>query len=62
MAANFDKFLYIPKCILGTLDTIFHGQQTFGLVRGSLSWSKTPYFHKGGPLRMAQKLAVSAEV
>ena len=30
----------------------FHGKKTFRLVGGSLSWSETPYFHKGGPLRM----------
>ena len=27
----------------------FHGQKTFCLVGGSLSWSETPYFHKVGP-------------
>ena len=37
--------------MLGTLETTFHGQKTFRLVGGSLSWSETPYFHKGGPLR-----------
>ena len=37
--------LYIPRCILGMLDH-FHGQETFCLVRGSLSCSETPYFHK----------------
>ena len=31
------------------LETIFHGQKTFGLVGGSLTRSKTPYFHKGDP-------------
>ena len=40
--------------MLGTLETTFHGQTTFRLVGGSLSWSETPYFHKGGPLRMGQ--------
>ena len=25
-------FLYIPKCMLGTLETTFHGQTTFRLV------------------------------
>ena len=35
----------IPKCILGMLETIFHGQKTSCLVGGSLSWSETPYFH-----------------
>ena len=30
-------FLYIPKCMLGTLETIFFGQKTFRLVGGSLS-------------------------
>ena len=28
---------------------------------GSLNWSETPYFHKGGPLRMEPKLPLSAE-
>ena len=27
----------------------FHGQKTFCLVGGSLSWSETPYFHKVRP-------------
>ena len=44
MVENSDHFLYIPKCIYGTLETIFHGQKTFGLAGGSLSWSETPYF------------------
>ena len=34
--------------MLGTLETIFHGQKTFRLVIGSLNWSETPYFHKNG--------------
>ena len=42
--------------MLRTLKTTFHGQKTFRLVTGSLSWSETPYFHKGGPLRMGPKL------
>ena len=54
--------LYIPKCMLGMLDTILHGQKTFRLVRGSLSWSETPHFHKGGPLQMVPKLPLSAEM
>ena len=31
--------------MLGTLETDFHGQKTYRLVGGSLSWSETPYFH-----------------
>ena len=54
--------LYIPKCILGTLETIFHGKTTFRLVGRSLSWSETPYFHKGGPLQMGPKLPLSAKL
>ena len=34
--------------MLGMLETTFHGQKTFRLVGGSLSWSEKPYFHKGG--------------
>ena len=44
------------------LETIFYGQKTFCLVRGSLSWSETPYFHKGRPLRMVPKLPLSVEM
>ena len=33
--------------VLGTLEATFHGQRTFCLVGESLSWSETPYFHKG---------------
>ena len=62
MVENSDHFLYIPKCIYGTLETIFHGQKTFGLAGGSLSWSETPYFHQGGPLRIVSKLPLSAEM
>ena len=51
--------LYIPKCML---ETAFHGQKTNRLVRGSLSCSETPYFHKGGPLRMVPMLPLSAEM
>ena len=47
MGANFEFFLYIPKCVLCTLETTFHGQKTSGLVGESLSWSETAYFHKG---------------
>ena len=54
--------LYIPKCMLGTLETIFHGQTSFHLVEGSLNWSETPYFHRGGPLPMVPKLPLSAEM
>ena len=48
--------------MLGTLETTFHGKKTFRLVGGSLSWSETPYFHKGGPLRMVPMLPLSAEI
>ena len=48
--------------MLGTLETTFHGQKTFRLVGGSLSWSETHYFHKGGPLRMGPKLPLSAKM
>ena len=61
MGGNSD-FLYIPECILNTLKTIFHGQKTFHLAGGSLSWSETPYFHKGGPLLKMPKLPLSAEM
>ena len=37
-------------------------KKTPRLVGGSLSWSETPYFHKGGPLRMVPKLPLSAEM
>ena len=47
----FDSGGYIPKCMLGTLETTFHGQQTICSVGESLSWSEMPYF-KEGPLRM----------
>ena len=47
--------MYTPEYMLGTLKTIFHSQKTFHSVGGSLSWSETPYFHKGGPLQMAPK-------
>ena len=32
MGGNSDNFWYIPKCLLGTWETIFHGQTTFRLV------------------------------
>ena len=48
--------------MLGTLKTIFYGQTTFCLVGGSLNWSETPYFHKGGLLRMVPNLLLSAEM
>ena len=48
--------------MLGKLETICHGQQTFRLVRGPLSWSETPYFPKGGPLQMVPMLPLSAEM
>ena len=48
--------------MLGKLEITFYGQKTFRLVGGSLSWSETPYFHKGGPLRMVPKLPLSAEM
>ena len=35
-------------------ETTLHGQTTFRLVGGSLSWSETPYFHKGGPYEWCQ--------
>ena len=54
--------LYIPKCMLCTLETIFHGQTTFRLFVGSLNWSETPYFHKGGPLQMGPKMPLSAKM
>ena len=44
------------------LETTFHGRKTFRFVGGSLSWSETPYFHKGGPLRMVPKLPLSPEI
>ena len=34
--------------MLGTLENSFHGQKSFRLVGGSLSWSETPFFSKGG--------------
>ena len=37
-------------------------QKTFRLVGGLLSWSETPYFHKGGLLQMVPKLPLSAEM
>ena len=40
--------------MLGTLETTFHGQKTFRLVGGSLSWSETPYFYKGVPYKWGQ--------
>ena len=56
-------FLYIPKCISCTLETIFHGEKNFPFGRGiGLSWSETPYFHKGGPLLKMPKLPLSAEM
>ena len=58
-SVNFCRFLNV--CMLGMLETTFHGQKTFCLVGGSLSWSETPYFHKGGPLRMEPKLPLSDE-
>ena len=58
MGGNSDNF-----CIfLSTLETIFHDKKTFRLVRGSLSWSETPYFHKGEPLRMVPKLPLGAKM
>ena len=39
----------------------FHGQKTFRLVGGSLSWSEIPYVHKKKPLQMEPKLPLSAE-
>ena len=48
--------------MLGTLETTFHGQKTFRLVGGSLSWSEKPYFHKGGPLRIVPYLPLSAKM
>ena len=49
--------------MLGTLETTFRGKKkNIRLVGGSLSWSKTPYFHKGGPLQMRPKLPLTAEV
>ena len=48
--------------MLRTLETIFYGQTTFRLVGGSLNWSETPYFHKGGPLGMVPMLPLSAEM
>ena len=50
----------IPECMLGMLETTFHGQEIFCLMGASLSWSETPYFHKGG--RMGPKLPLSAEM
>ena len=38
--------IFVYSLMLG----VFHGQKTFSLVGRSLSWSETPYFHKGGPL------------
>ena len=43
--------------MLGTLETTFHGQKTIRLVRESLSWSETPYFHMGGPNTNGAKVA-----
>ena len=42
---KFWQLLCIPKCMLDTLETTFQGKKTFCLVKGSLSWSETPYFH-----------------
>ena len=48
--------------MLGTLEATFHSQKTFRLVGGSPIWSETPYFYKGGPLQMGQKLPLSAKM
>ena len=40
--------------MLGTLETTFHGQKTLRLVRGSLSWLETSYFHKGTLMNRAK--------
>ena len=58
--ANAILIIWTPP--LGTLETIFHGQRTYRLVGGSLSWPETPYFQKGGPWRMVPKLPLSAEM
>ena len=42
--------MFCTKSLQGSL--LFMVKKTFRLVGGSLSWSETPYFHKGGPLRM----------
>ena len=59
---KFWQLLCIPKCMLDTLETTFQGKKTFCLVKGSLSWSETPYFHKGGPLWMVPQMPLSAEM
>ena len=43
------------------LETIFNDKKTFRLVGGSLSWSETPYFYKGGLLQIVPKF-LTAEV
>ena len=42
--------------------TIFFSSNNFPFGRGITEWSETPYFHKGGPLRMVPKLPLSAEM
>ena len=42
--------------MFGTLlETTFHGQKAFCLVKGSLSWWKMPDFHKGGQMYFFNK-------
>ena len=61
MSGNSDNCIFLIAC-LGTLETTFGGQKNFPFGRGILSWSETPYFPKGGPLRMVPKLPLSAEM
>ena len=46
IGANVNIVMYV---LLGcTQKNIFQGQKTFGLVRGSISWSEMHNFHKRG--------------
>ena len=54
------EILCIPKCMLGTSETTFHGKTTLLLVGRSMNWSETPYFHKGD--QIVPKLPLSAKM
>ena len=45
IGSNVDIVMYI---LLGCMQKHFQGQKTFGLVRGSISWSEMHHFHKRG--------------
>ena len=51
MGGNSDNFCIFPKCLLGTLETTFHGHKTFRSVGESGSWSN-----------MVPKLPLSAKM